>query len=667
MNLENSFYLLTQKARLIFKITCFFNLLFICNMIELAAGDSLPFVHSLFTDHMVLQRDLSCPVFGWSTPGDVVTVSFAGQKKQAKADQTGFWEAKLDPMPANAKGQELIVTGESSKKQVKLNDVLMGDIWLCSGQSNMEFGLMGANQWWNELPSSPIDGIRLFWVQPSSSFNEAVDVIASKWQVATRESLQKIKSPYTSVAFSAIAWFYGRKLHKETGIPIGLIESSQGNTAIQPWSSVKSLRTQGKNDPGMTSLSGYEKLLDEWAESSDPAWLESKQWISPEYNDKDWQNIEIPKDLSTTVNPPFNGIIWFRRHIDLPSGWDKGSLTLNFGALNDQTAVWFNGHFIGAQDKTRKGVNKKEIEHTFTVPAEIVKAGDNVISVRVLGKEGLAGKPAQIYLKQTGTPKVLPLTGKWSYCMSTPVNKLQKRRTQPLRIWAPGSLYNGMIVPLAPFAIKGVIWYQGEGNAGQAAYGQYLTDMIRDWRALFQVGDFPFYIVQLSGFGKLLAQPGDSSWAITRELQAKVAKDVPNCGLAVSIDRGEIYDIHPPNKRDVGERLVLVALAKTYKKDVVCEGPTYKSMKIEQGHAKLEFDHAKGLKSIGSAPSGFAICGKNGKWVWANAKIENETVNVWHPEVKDPVSVRYGWGDNIICNLYNSADLPAVPFRTDCK
>jgi sialate O-acetylesterase len=223
-----------------------------------------------------------------------------------------------------------------------------------------------------------------------------------------------------------------------------------------------------------------------------------------------------------------------------------------------------------------------------------------------------------------------------------------------------------MIAPLAPFAIKGAVWYQGEGNVGLArTYEQQLRMMIHDWRGIFEQGDFPFYIVQLAGFGPLPAEPGGSGWALMREAQAGVARSVPNCGLAVAMDRGEIHNIHPPNKRDVANRLAAVALAKTYGMLVPCEGPTYREMTVEEDHVRISFDHAKGLKSLGSAPTGFAVAGKDQRFVWAQARIDGETIVVWSPKIPEPVAVRYGWGDNVICNLYNHADLPAVPFRSD--
>ncbi|MFA6294074.1 MAG: sialate O-acetylesterase, partial [Victivallales bacterium] len=296
----------------------------------------------------------------------------------------------------------------------------------------------------------------------------------------------------------------------------------------------------------------------------------------------------------------------------------------------------------------------------------LVKAGANVIAFRVLGNGLFIGKPEQLKLSKYKNPvESVSLAGPWKYQTSTPSAKLTGRKRQFDRIWMPAGLFNGMVAPMAPFAIKGFLWYQGEGNAGQAAYEQQLTSMIRDWRAIFGQVDCHFYIVQLAGFGPMSDAPGKDSWAITREIQARVARTVSNSGLAVAIDRGEIHDIHPPNKRDVADRLAAVALAKAYKKDVPCEGPTYKSMKVEGDRIRISFDNATGLKSLGAGPASFAIAGADKKFVWALAYIDGETVLVSSPQVKEPVAVRYGWSDNVYSNLYNKADFPAVPFRTD--
>ncbi len=639
------------------------------------AGD-LPFVHSLFTDHMVLQRNAECPIWGWSDPGDTVTVEFGNQVVSAAAAADGRWEARLAPMDASTQGRSLIVKSKTrlanprngkESLTAKIKNVLVGDVWLCSGQSNMDFGINSANQWWNELPSAPVDGIRLFWVQPDSAF-EPARTVRGNWSVASRNSLLHKKSPYTSVGFSAIAWFYGRALHRETGVPIGVIECALGNTAIVSWSTLASLRTQEKYKGLQSSLQGFEQGHSQWARGSDPGWEVAKTWLAPDYDDSAWPVAENPRDWGKGDLPGFRGLGWLRRTIQLPEAWQGKPLVLNLGALTERTTVWFNGRFLGGFDggSHKDVISGKPIEQLYDVPPEAVAAGRNVITLRVHGQRGLHSRSKSLYLELPGSGSRIPLTDQWRLRAGTPLRELQGRTRHPDRLnGVPGGLFNGMLSPLAPFALRGAVWYQGEGNAGQKTYDQALRALIRDWRQLFQLGDFPFYIVQLSGYSSLPEKPGNSSWALTREIQARVARDEPNCGLAVSIDRGEIHDIHPPNKRDVGERLAAVALAKTYGKPVPCEGPTFKTMEIEKDRVRIRFDHAAGLKSLGSGPSGIAVCGKDRRWVWAQARIEGESLVCWSPEVLTPMAVRYGWGDNMLCNLYNGANLPAVPFRTD--
>jgi sialate O-acetylesterase len=622
---------------------------------------------------MILQRNADCPVWGWTEPGDTITVEFGGQSVKATTDKAGRWEAHLAPMKASSKGRSLIIKsqvgrhGEGGKPGVEIRNVLVGDIWLCSGQSNMSFGINGANQWWNELPGSPANGIRLFWVQPESAFKPAQTVRGS-WSVASRESLLHLKRNYTSVGFSAIAWFYGRALHRETGVPIGLIECALGNTAIQSWSTIDSLRRLKKYKDVESSLKGFQQKHEQWATISDPGWKNEQTWLAPDYDDSDWPIAKNPRNWGETDLPGFNGLGWLRRSVELPENWLNHNLLLNLGALTERTTIWFNGHFLGGFDGgTHKDViSGKPIEQTYDVPAGIVINGKNVIVVRVHGRRGLYSRSENMVLALPGTENRISLLDQWRLRAGTPQKELVRRKRHPDRLnGVPGGLFNGMVSPLAPFTFRGAIWYQGEGNSGQKSYEQALRNMITDWRRVFSVGDFPFYIVQLAGYRPLAEKPKESSWAVTREIQARVAREMPNCGLAVAIDRGEISDIHPPNKRELGERLAALPLARLYGKAVACEGPTFKTSKVEQGRIRILFENAAGLKSVGGGPAGIAIAADNKHFVWAQARIEGETLVVWSPDVSEPVAVRYAWGDNTLCNLYNEADLPAVPFRTD--
>ena len=618
------------------------------------AGSELPFVHGLFTDNMLLQRDVPCPMWGWTAPGSNVTVTLDDQAVTAVAEADGRWSVQIGPRPAG--GPHTITI--SGPRNITLKNVLFGDVWLCSGQSNMEMGIEKTNQYLNELPWTPADRIRLYWVKGTSSFTPAATVDGD-WNVASVDSLLNMRKPFAPTGFAAIAWMFARKLHKETGVPVGMIECAVGNTSITSWSTLASLRQERKYGPHLDALAFYEREMTDWAKANDPAYAGTEPWRSPEFDDSDWETMTLPQGGGKSPLAGFNGIAWFRRRIELPSSFAGRDSWLNLGPIRKQSMIWFNGVFVGGQDAPRR-------DHACLVPGKLVKTGHNLVAIRVMGDGTFSGKAEEIQLRPMNTSdEAVTVAGPWRFQRGTPDAGLTgKKRVFP-RVWVPSGLYNGMVMPLAPFAIKGVLWYQGENDVGQAGYEQQLTTMIRDWRTTFGQGDLPFYLIQLAGFGPLPARPGNSMWATTREIQARVARSVPNSGLAVAMDRGDIYDIHPPHKRDVAERLAAVALAKTYGKSVPFEGPTYKEMKAEGGAIRIEFDHAEGLKSLGSGPTGFTIAGADKKFVWAQASIEGTSVIVSAPGVSAPVAVRYCWGDNGLCNLYNKSDLPLVPFRTD--
>lgn len=640
------------------------NLRFRCVVLILAmiqsstifAQSDLPFVHGMFADDMMLQRDVPCPIWGWTKAGQQVTVTMGDQTVRSEADAEGKWLVHVGPMPAG--GPHTIQI--KALQVVTLNNVLFGDIWICSGQSNMSMGISGVNQFWNELPSSPLDGVRLCWLKVDSQ-DKPQQSIASHWQVASNDSLLSIKRPYLTTGFTALGWFFAREVYKQTQVPIGIIECAQGNTAIESWSTVKSLRQFPELGKDLQSLQYYKMKINQWAMSSDPAYEQTRAWKMPDFDDSRWPLMNLPADWRENGLAGFNGLVWFRYAFDLPPSWAGEELLLNLGQIKTQATTWVNGEFVGAAD-----TDPYRDEHQFPIPASVLKPGKNVIAVRVLGNRGFVSNARTMTINQLGNDAAsLPISGPWKYQASTLASKLAGRKRQFDRIWMPGGLYNGMVAPMAPMAIKGFLWYQGEGNAGQKSYGEKLATMIRDWRDVFKQGDLPFYIVQLSAFGPMPDTPGNSSWALTRELQALVARSVPNCGLAVSIDRGEIFDIHPPNKRDVGNRLAAIACARAYQKNVACEGPTFKSASLQGQSMRITFDHAEGLKSLGAGPTGFAIAGADRRFYWANAILDGQDVLVSSPKVIVPVAVRYGWADHPLCNLYNLENFPAVPFRTD--
>jgi len=380
-----------------------------------------------------------------------------------------------------------------------------------------------------------------------------------------------------------------------------------------------------------------------------------------------WKTVNMPQPFEQAGLPDFDGLVWFRRNFEVPADWSGQNLKLSLGPIDDMDTTFINGVKVGQ-------MNRYDLNRVYQVPAGLLKAGNNSIAVRVLdtgGVGGFTGKAEQMSLSASGVSdaKPLSLAGSWQMRDAAPLSKLPAPPSVPdaNNPNVVTVLYNGMIAPLLPYAIKGAIWYQGESNAGRAEqYRRLLPTMIRDWRARFSLGDFPFYIVQLAAFQPTQPEPRDNDWAELREAQSLTARTVPDCGLAVAIDIGEANDIHPKNKAEVGRRLALCALAKTYGKKVEYSGPWYKSMKAKGNGISLSFDHVDGgLVAKGGELKGFAIAGADHKFAWANAVVEGKNVVVSSPQVPSPVAVRYAWDINPVCNLYNQAGLPAVPFRSD--
>jgi sialate O-acetylesterase len=627
--------------------------LFLLALASLASAGGRPFLYGLFGDGMVLQRDRPCPLWGWTTPGAAVTVAVDDQPVTVRADAQGKWVAPVGPYPAGGPHTVTI----SGSQTVTLKNVLFGDVWICSGQSNMEMGLKSVNQWWDELNDADYPQIRFYTVPFDSRFSPATNITAS-WRVCNRDTVSADQPIWGG--FSAIGFFFGREVYKQTKVPQGLIESCWGATDIQAWSTLPSLRTlrgYEKADP----RADYAKQMEDSWQKLDPNYAATQSWSDPAYDASAWKTLDLPHNWQETALPGFTGVVWFRKEVQAPASWAGKSLTLSLGVIDSADTVWFNGSFVDGNSNYGTPLARE-----YDVPGALVRAGRNVLVVRVRGERGFVGKPEQMALQLAGpsTDPPVSLAGPWLYQASTPSAQLKGGQAEH-RYVATGC-YEGMIAPLAPLALKGAIWYQGEGNVGNAdLYKPALTNLIRDWRSLFGVAEMPFYLVQLAGFWQLPDKPGGSGWALVREAQWQVTQTVPHTGLAVAMDRGELYNIHPPNKLDVGLRLARVALADTYGLPVEYLGPSYKSLAVEGGTIRVSLDHATGLVSRGSGPTGFAVAGADKQFFWASAVRDGETVVLSAPQVPAPVAVRYGWGDNALCNLYNQAGLPAVPFRTD--
>jgi sialate O-acetylesterase len=396
-------------------------------------------------------------------------------------------------------------------------------------------------------------------------------------------------------------------------------------------------------------------------------------WPKPGFRDAEWKTMELPRQIES-AGLEIDGAIWFRRAVEIPAAWAGKDLVLTLGAIDDFDTTYFEGREIGSTGRETPGYWTHP--RRYTVPHRLVRQGRAVIAVRVFdraGEGGFGGGAADMALglASGGGSGPIPLAGPWRFAVERAVGPMKPDwGSQPVRPdeqGAPTTLWNAMVAPLTQAAIRGAIWYQGEANAGNATlYAVQLKAMIGEWRACWG-GEFPFLSVQLPGFMKAQVKPVEEGWAGIRETFLKSLAAVPNTGMAVTIDIGEADNIHPKNKQDVGSRLAQWALAKTYGKPIVACGPLYKGMKKDGAAIVCEFDYTGGglVAKDGEKLKGFAIAGADKAFVWAEARIEGQTVVVSSPEMKDPVAVRYAWANNPACNLYNKEGLPASPFRTD--
>ena len=633
----------------------------------------------LFTDNMVLQQQADVPIWGEDKAGKKVTVTTSWDKRKHTTTTAANGKWKVSVATPKAGGPYSITISDG--KTVRLNNVLIGEVWLCSGQSNMEMPIVGWGNDYFEAEHKDADNhpnIRLLQLNLVASMTPDTHFTARNngWTVCN----------YTNLApFSATAYFFGRDLEKHLNVPIGLIQTCWGGTVAEAWTGKESLELDPDFTKGLKNLSEmsaskenamkkYEADKLQWqknVDSKDAGMKNGKAvWAAPGFNDKSWMTMKVPGLFSQNGLEKFDGLVWFRHTVDIPSSMKGKALTLRLGSVDDIDVTYFNGVRIGQTEGWAK-------ERVYQIPARLVKAGRNVIAVRNLdtgGDGGLYGKTEQFRLTadgQKGAEKgtqEINLSGEWRYKVSTGMQELPAMPANPHgNPNLPTVLYNAMINPLIPYTIKGAIWYQGEANASRAyQYRDLLPLMINDWRSRWGYR-FPFYIVQLANFMARHDHPTESAWAELREAQA-LTTNLDNTGVSCTIDIGMEKDIHPSNKQDVGHRLALIARAKTYGQNVEFSGPLYKSYEI-MGHCiRIHFDHTTGgLKTNDDRPvTGFAIAGPDHVWHWATATIDGNSVIVSSDKVKFPVAVRYAWADNPACNLYNGANLPAFPFRTDC-
>jgi sialate O-acetylesterase len=615
----------------------------------------LPFVSPVFGDNMVLQRDKPDTIWGWSEPGDTVRVQIGDKTATSVAGTDHRWQVKIQP-PAAGGPYTLTITGHQT---VELHNVLVGDVWLCGGQSNMQLPLRFTRNGDEEVKAANYPQIRFFTVAAHPAYRHT-DIVEGAW---------KPVSPETAEWVSAVAYYFARRVQQDIHVPIGLVVDALGGTPAESWTSADALRPLHDFDVPLAELDRlkaanapeYGNYVMHWYDQYDIGLKEN--WFAPDLNDSDWKQVQVPGGFAELGVPETPAVVWFRKEITLPDPLPQGRAAIFLGSIERMDTVYINGTEVGASAWV-------ENPRVYFIRDGVLKPGRNIIALRVFKTQpngGFLSKPADLHL-MLGDRSTVPLAGAWKAKLS-----VDARPPHPLPIsyenWPviPSVLYEGMLAPVAPLSITGAIWYQGEQNSERGyQYRKILPVMIDDWRHLFQQGDFPFYIVSLPAFKPRSPVPVDDAWAETRESQAIAAASVPNSCLAVTIDTGDADSIHPKDKQPVGERLALCALAQHYGEHVVDSGPVLQSVERLQGSIRLHFTHTDGgLVAKGGKLEEFSIAGDDHKWYWADAHIESNTVVVSSPSVPHPKEVRYAWQSNPAATLFNGAGLPAAPFRTD--
>jgi sialate O-acetylesterase len=664
---------------------------------SVAAAPKLP---AIFGSHMVMQRAAAVPVWGWAAPGEILLVEIAGQSVQTTADAAGKWRVTLDLAKAPSKPLQLSVTGTNV---VTLDDVLVGEVWLASGQSNMEFPLsqsIGGDQ---DTSTSANPSLRFFKVARTPSAQPLEDT-EGRWMIA---------GPQSAGSFSAVGYYFGRDIQRSLGGPVGIIDTSIGGTQAESWMSPAAVEAsqdlhagRDRRDADVATYSqrlvDYRRNFEAWQQDyrrEDRAVAPPSDFATPGLNTADWKKISLPAKFAE-AGLPDSGAVWVRKTVPVTPGMARGPLRIDLGGISDFATVYWDGEKIG--ETNHLGYPGLESRFTYEVPANRVKAGEAVLAVRIVTAGGGGGLQAgasgsSFRVIRDGVNRFF-LAGDWlakvEYA-SPPLPATVRPMPREPNLPTPSkglasSLYKGLINPIVPVALRGVIWYQGESNAERAwRYRTLFPALINDWRQQWGRPELSFYFVQIANFGPLVAEPGESGWAELREAQAATLA-LPHTGMAVTIDVGEEVDIHPRDKATVGYRLAQIALAKDYGKKTVWSAAEYQSMKIEGGTIRLNFsDDGGGLvakrlpdkyqprttedvwrplprHSPGGALEGFAICGADRRWVWADeARIEGDSVVVSSARVPQPVAARYAWADSPVGNLTTKSGLPVSPFRTD--
>jgi sialate O-acetylesterase len=628
----------------------------------------------LFADHAVLQQGTRVPVWGTADPGEAITVEIAGQTASTTAGADGKWLVRLAPLKVGGP-HTLTIAG---KNKIVLADILVGEVWIAGGQSNMErqLGLRAGQQpiddWEKEVATATHPRIRHFGVAQEKSLTP-LPTVKGAWVVC---------SPETVKDFTAVGYFFGRDLEKARHVPIGIIHSSWGGTPAEAWTSEAGLRALPEfadvgaeiktliADPA-AARRAYEAKLETWFAANDSGSVAGKLWSDPALDAADWKTMTLPTLWEDAGEPDLNGVVWFRKTIDLPASATGAAAELQLDMVDDIDTTWINGVRVGST----VGYN---VVRKYAVPAGVLRPGRNVVAVRVLDTGGGGGiwgeEKLQLVLKRapakeglqtaslsSGAAPPIPLAGPWQYRIGM---NLEGAAQPPAGVIGdtstPTILWNAMTAPLVPYAIRGVVWYQGEANVHrEGQYRALFPALIADWRRAWGT-DFPFLFVQIAPFSDMTPE--------LRDAQLATWLHTPKTAMAVTIDVGDAKDIHPPHKQAVGARLALAARALAYGEKLEYSGPVFEALKVKGGKATLTFTHlGGGLVAKGGPLKGFTVAGADGAFHPARAELRGKTVVVTSDAVAQPVTVRYGWANVPEGNLFNKAALPASPFSADAK
>lgn len=639
-------------------------------------------VASFFGDHMVLQRDQALPVWGTAEPGQTISITFRNSTASARTDESGQWLAKLPPQKLGQPGSLNIQAGD---ERVVFNDVLVGEVWICSGQSNMQWPVNRAADAESEIAAADYPSIRLFEVPSRYSIKPKEDVEAS-WEIC---------SPATVANFSAVGYYFGRKLWRELGVPVGLVSTNWGGTPAEAWTPLPTLEARPDYEALVDDYHEAAKMLTEnpdlaaKIEAEFEAFSERADALSvsppepdaaifqPDATVSGWQPVQPDSHFLAETD----GLVHVRKVFSLDAAQAaREGARLKLGQIDNFDVTWVNGARVGSTLSDAPG-DPRATFRDYAIPEGTLKSGENVVLLQIVDIRRIADFGRNIDSPKITWPAVDSVALKDGWQMQLIKNIGARPDPLDAKMKDMGSfLWNGMVAPLVPAAFRGVIWYQGESNTARAEqYRTLFPDMITAWRDAWGRGDFPFYFVQLANFANR------DGWPELREAQRETLA-LPNTGMAVSIDIGDSQDIHPRNKQDVGLRLALWALAETYgvtqptnpfgrlpllgrlfQRTVPHSGPLFTRAENEGSQIRLYFDHVyRGLETTDEGPvKGFEIAGTDGDFKNAQANIDGDTIVIKHPAISDPATVRYGWDINPDVNLVNSAGLPASPFRTD--